>query len=400
MSGIKAIQSFVNFGTPNSTFPLNKDYAYIAKLSSLLLKEHYGEVTLYTNKYHKSAFELMNFPYEYDTNVLSKEKAKIFSEVKLQAFAAQDKPYIHFDLDTIVGTKLDIYSKTSPFIFSHPDKNRIGFRKDGKIKGGKKHKVLHSFLNDRWFHDIFSTYFKYLWTLKLPKDWPTHLIFPELIPNMNIVGVKDPTTFNKAVEKALWIANNNRDKLTDWESACFIEQLVIPLYLSFISPEYREAQKAHKNKIGIDSFLLANYELNEVPSINLKGDYDESIYHTTPLKFPYKYINNYSCSECSDFHKREYEINSDEDLVKILDLKDYKLTHIGGFNKSVIIYQVMVLYTLKKYFGDDAILDVTKAYLGKRKKARLSPGEAEYERLTGDYLFTDFYGFPRKKLLL
>ena len=36
-----------------------------------------------------------------------------------------------------------------------------------------------------------------------------------------------------------------------------------------------------------------------------------------------KYINNYSCSECSDFHKREYEINSDEDLVKILDLKGF-----------------------------------------------------------------------------
>lgn len=400
MSKVKVIQSFVNYGDPSSTNPINKEYAYIAKLSSLLLKEHYGKVTLYTNEKHKSAFELMNFPYEYNTKVLSKEKAKIFSEVKLRTFAAQDKPYIHFDLDTIVGTKLDIYNKTSPFIFSHPDKNRMGFRKEGKIKGGKKDKVLYSFLQDRWFHDIFNTYFKYLWRLKLPNDWPTHLIFPELIPNMNIVGVKDTTVFNKAVEKALWIADNNRDHLTDWESACFIEQLVIPLYLSFLSPEYRQAQIAHKNKVGKDSFLLGRHEINEIPQINLKGNFDERIYWTEPLKFPYNYITQYSCSECSDFHKEEFTINSDEDLVKLLDLKDYKVTHIGGFNKSVIFYQVMVLYTLKKYFGAEAILDVTKAYLGKNKKARLSVSEAEYERLTGDYLFTDFYGFPRKKLLL
>ena len=78
MSKVKVIQSFVNYGNPSSTNPINKEYAYIAKLSSLLLKEHYGKVTLYTNEKHKSAFELMNFPYEYNTKVLSKEKAKIF----------------------------------------------------------------------------------------------------------------------------------------------------------------------------------------------------------------------------------------------------------------------------------------------------------------------------------
>ena len=38
MSKVKVIQSFVNYGNPSSTNPINKEYAYIAKLSSLLLK--------------------------------------------------------------------------------------------------------------------------------------------------------------------------------------------------------------------------------------------------------------------------------------------------------------------------------------------------------------------------
>ncbi len=399
MKQVNIIQSFINYKDPKVAMPINKSYAYIAKLSSLLLKKHYGKVTLYTNKHHKAAFELMKFPYEYDIETLAEEKALIFSEVKLQAFLAQDNPFIHFDLDTIVGTKLDIYDKTSPFLFSHPDKNRIGFRKDGYIKGGKKHKALHRFLQDRWFHDIFSTYLKYLYTLKLPPKFPTDLIFPELIPNMNIVGVKDTETFKLAVEKAIWIANNNRDVLTDWNSACFIEQLVVPLYLSEYSPEYREAQIAHKDKKGKDSFLLARHELIEVPEIDTIN-FEEKMYCEEPLKYPFTFINNYSCNECYDFHKVKYNITSDEDLCSILDLTKHKLAHIGGFNKDVLMYQAMTIYTLKKYFGDDAVLDVTKAYLGKNKKAKLSLGEAEYERLTGDYLFTDYYGFSRKKLLL
>lgn len=400
MTKVKAIQSFVNYSNPDARLPIDKNYAYITKLSSLLLQEHYGEVTLYTNEKHLEGFQKMNLPYKYDTELLSEERAKIFSEVKLRTFLAQDKPFIHFDLDSIVGKKIDLYSKTTPFLFSHPDKNKTGFRKEGIVKKGPKSKVLNKLLQDEWFHDIFNTYLKYLWLLKLPEDWPNHLIIPEFIPNMNIVGVKDNETFNKAVQKGIWIAENNRQHLTDWESACFIEQLVIPLYLAYLSPEYQKAQQAHKEGIGIDSFLLTPNEAIEVPQIRLKGDTPQSVYSEQLLKYPFEIINNYSCSECLDFHKRELTIESDESLANVLDLTKYSFAHIGGFNKNVPMYQAMTIYTLNKYFGEEAVLDITKVYTSNTKSPKLSPGELAYEQLTGHKLFTNFFNSTRKKSII
>ena len=397
---VKAIQSFVRYQEPDNRVPIDKNYAYIAKLSSLLLKKHYGEVTLYTNEAHKKAFQKMNFPYKYDTEVLSKEKSAIFSEPKLQTFLAQDKPYIHFDLDTIVGDKIDLYSKTTPFLFSHPDQNKTGFREEGKIKEKRKSKVVHKLLQDLWFHKLFSSYLKFLYILKLPNDWPADLIIPEYIPNMNIVGVKDTELFNKAVHKALSIAENNRDHLNEWHAACFIEQLVIPLYLSALSPEYKKAQKAFKDNVGVDSFVLNRDEPFECTEIDINDNIPISQFTDKLLEYPFELVNNYSCTECLDFHKRKYTINSDEELAERLDLIKYRFVHIGGVCKSIPMYQAMTIFTLKKYFGVEAVLEVTKAYLGKAKAAKLTPGELAYEQLTGDRLFSDLYGFPRKKSLV
>ena len=63
---MKAIQTWIPYRNPNE-FILNKDEAYMIMLSSLLLKKHYGSVTLYTNDIQKKWFERIGFEYEYDT---------------------------------------------------------------------------------------------------------------------------------------------------------------------------------------------------------------------------------------------------------------------------------------------------------------------------------------------
>ena len=120
---MKVIQSWIPHKAPGK-FNLSKEEAYIIMLSSLLLKKHYGNVTLYTNKVQQYWFEKIGFEYDYNIDVLKNESAEMFAMPKLIAMKTLDEPFIHFDLDTLIFNKPNIDRK-SPYIFSHPDMNHL-----------------------------------------------------------------------------------------------------------------------------------------------------------------------------------------------------------------------------------------------------------------------------------
>ena len=100
MKKLKAIQSYVPFNAgldPDAC--MGKPYTYLAMLSGLQLKKHYGEVTLYTNNSMGEFFDRLNFPHTIDTS-LEGEGGEYFAMPKLKAFMKQDKPFVHFDLMT------------------------------------------------------------------------------------------------------------------------------------------------------------------------------------------------------------------------------------------------------------------------------------------------------------
>lgn len=399
---MKAIQSYIPFGSElDPTAELDKNYTYLALLSALQLKKLYGKVTLYTNEHMANFFKRLEFPYEYDTS-LQGEKAAYFAMPKMKAFMAQKEPFVHYDLDTLVFDKPRLEEMKSPFIFSHLDMPNDGFYKKDRVLPKKKHKAVSYLIQDRWFDNLMDSYLLAYYNCEvLPSDYPTHLINPNNIPNMNIIGVKDVKTFQKATSIAMKIATDNEHIFTNnWLASNFIEQLTIPLYLELFSKEYKSALVQHKQKNPVSSPIM--FSGDPFTCLGFPSD-DEKWYDTLP-EYPFSFQHYHKCNECFDWHKNTYPISSDKDLLAHSDLSKYKYAHIGGGNKAYQMWQSMVIYTLVKHYGEDRVLKVTDYFRAKAEKVnkryKLSPGEKLYERLTGDKLFSKKFRIKTKSSLL
>ena len=107
---MKPIQSFVPYQVADA--PPRKEMVYFSLLSSLLLKEQFGEVKLYTNESQLKYFEMFNFPYtEIDTKVLEGINPTVFSFPKMYAMRDMKESYIHFDMDSFLLKPIDFDSK-------------------------------------------------------------------------------------------------------------------------------------------------------------------------------------------------------------------------------------------------------------------------------------------------
>jgi hypothetical protein len=407
---MKVIQSYIpfnNHNNPNSI--ISKEYAYLALLSGLQLKKLYGRVTLYTNEYLAEHFAAMDFPHEYDLS-LNKEKAVYFATAKLKAFADQKEPFIHYDLDTLVFQKPDFSVKKSPFIFSHPDMPNHGYYKKDRVVPRKKHKAINALVQDVWFDNLMESYLlAYYNTSYLPEDYPIHLINPNNIPNMNIIGVKDWETFNKATNLAIEIADKNEKIFANnWLASNFIEQLTIPLYLELMSEEYRSALAGHKQ----GDPALSPFLFNGDPFTCLGFSSDDKN-HMDQVKnmpkYPFDFKHFYHCGECHDWHKKMIPITDDNDFIDQMDLTKHRFTHIGGTNKQFALWQAMIIHTLVKHYGEETILKVTNRYkmLGEKENnsnqyyhvGTYSHGEDLYEKLTGNKIFSQTSLKGKNKLL-
>lgn len=390
MTKVKAIQSFVPFNAGlNPEAVLGKPYTYLALLSSLQLEKLYGEVTLYTNNSIASFLKQMDFPYKYDTS-LEGETGIYFAMPKLKAFMKQTDPFVHFDLDTLVFNKPGLFERTSPYLFSHRDMPNHGFTKKDRRFPRKKHEAVSAMVSDVWFDNLVESYLLAYYNCQaLPEDYPTHLINPQNIPNMNYIGVKNVETFKKATAIAMDIADNNKKIFRyNWLASNFIEQLTIPLYLEFLDEDYRKALKATK---AIDS----PYSFSGDPFTCTGFPKDEPQWQDKIPEFPFSFKHHYQCGECSDWHNQIIEIKNKKDLTSNLDLSKYKYVHIGGGNKKYALWQAMIIHTLVENFGEEPVLKVTELYRVKDQdkniKLKFLPGEMLYEELTGNKLFTETY---------
>lgn len=396
MTEPKIIQSFVPFSAGhNPDTIITKNYAYLALLSCLQLKKLYGEVTLYTNKSMGKFFKDLDFPYVIDTS-LEGEQGAYFAMPKLKAFMKQDKPFFHFDLDTLVFNKPLFYEKSSPFLFSHRDMPNAGFTKEDRSVPKKKHKAVKHFVGDVWFQNLMESYLKAYYNCDwLPEDYPSHFIDPNNIPNMNLIGVKDVDTFKKATAAAMEIAEKNIDIFTrNWLASNFIEQLTIPLYCQMLSNKYGAALESRHGPITSPfTFSGDPFTCTGFP------EHDDRWQQTLP-PYPFKFKHYYQCGECGDHHSNIIDIDSKKDLINNLDLSKFRYTHIGGGNKEYALWQAMIIHTIVENFGTDLLFNITEYYrrIDEKKQItlRFSAGEILYEELTGNKLFTKTF---RKKII-
>lgn len=392
---IKAIQSFVPFNHvthPGTT--ISKNYTYVALLSALQLKKLYGEVTLYTNETMAEFFTAMDFPYIYDT-CLEGEHGAYFAMPKLRAFMLQKDPFVHFDLDSLVFQKPNIEDKKSPFIFSHPDMPNRGYTKEErKYKSRYKHKVIAEILQDPWFDNLAVSYFKQYWLAQgLPEDYPIHLFNPNNIPNMNIIGVKDVKTFQKATKRAMEIADKNVQLFNrEWLASNFIEQMTIPLYCELYSKQYKKALDDHLVKDPIGSPFT--FSGDPFTCGGMKGFDQAGLdgFKTSTVPFPFHFEHYYQCGECLDWHEKKHQIKSEDILKKHMDLSKFRFVHIGGGNKEYVLWQAMVIHTLVENYGEEVVLKVAEYFKILEEesniKGKISPGEQYYEHLTNNKLFS------------
>jgi len=400
---MKVVQSYIPFNSflqPEAI--IEKEYAYLALLSSLQLKKLYGNVTLYTSEKLANLFSSMDFPYEYNTSI-DGEKANYFAAAKLRTFMDQKEPFIHYDLDTLVFEKPDIDSKKSPFIFSHPDMPNNGFWKKDRVIPKLKHKAINALVQDVWFHNLMESYLlAYYNTSWLPDGYPSHLIDPNNIPNMNIIAVKDYKTFQAATKIAMEIADKNEKIFhNNWLASNFIEQLTIPLYLEAMSKEYRQALEDHKKKDPAGSPFMFEQDPFTVPALGTSEEEVNKQRLQIP-EFPFVFQNFYACGECLDWHKKVTEINTKEDLLKNINLSRVKYAHIGGANKVFALWQSMIIQTILEEYGEEVLFKVTEHYRKidalSNKSYQLSDGEKAYENLTGNPLFTKTFMNKKKSL--
>lgn len=400
---MRIVQSYIPFNShaqPEAI--IEKEYAYLALLSSLQLKKVYGNVTLYTSEKLADLFSKMDFPYEYNTSI-DGERATYFAAAKLRTFMDQSEPFIHYDLDTLVFEAPNLDVKTSPFIFSHPDMPNNGYWKKDRVLPRKKHKAINKLVQDVWFHNLMESYLlAYYNTQWLPEGYPTHYIDPNNIPNMNIIAVKDVDTFKKATDIAMQIADRNEKIFqNNWLASNFIEQMTIPLYLQSFSEEYRMALEDYKLNKTLGSPFMFEADPFTVPSLGTNEEDIQKQRLEVP-EYPFRFQNYYACGECVEWHKKDIIISSKEKLLENLNLSKIKYAHIGGANKVFALWQSMIIQTIIDNYGEDTLFKVTDHYRKidelSNKPYQLSDGEKAYENLTGNLIFSETYMNKKKSL--
>lgn len=311
---MKVIYSYVPSNSPHGV--LNITLATCLYLSVLKAKQFYEEIEIYTTPYIKDQLIKLGIPFtNIDTKLLLNENASTPSIPKLKTYQAQDKPFIHIDLDTILYQKV-LYNPNLPVTFAHPDFNLNG---DILFKG------LDSILK-AYFFPLNSGY--------LPNHYVENLI-PNNIPNMNIVAVTNPTLFSKAVTKSLDLYNKHKEYFDgEFYRFCTIEQLSIWMELLHLYPEYQDIASDR------ECFLH-----NKEPFILSKD--------VIPTKIS---INNYT--------KRSIKINSIKDIHKIKNDNFGGYLHLAGGNKDLPLIHTILVYKLVTEFGLPPIQMVIN-YFGK-----------------------------------
>lgn len=305
-------------------------------LSSLLAKEHYDSVTLYTNNIQKQFFVDMGFVYEYDTDILNEVDMEPWTIPKLLSCLSQNEPFIHIDLDTLLLKRINLEKYNSSYVFAHPDitDDDVTIPND-----------IESLFNNWNLSDFYKTYLYYFYKfrlheIQLENKIPISLCKIKQIPNMSVIAVKDNLdNFKTALQKTIdlyKILQNEFEKPNNQMSGGFLEQLCFTLYL--------------KNEIG-----------------NIDFDFLTTISKIRNVKLLQKKVFN-SQSNTLQFY------------------------HIGGANRN---NPNLISMVIDKIINDFGIEYITKIFDYYKKRVRetgnlitLTDGEKSYEKNNTSNIFT------------
>lgn len=369
---MKPIQSFVPYQVADA--PPRKEMVYFSLLSSLLLKEQFGEVKLYTNESQLKYFEMFNFPYtEIDTKVLEGINPTVFSFPKMYAMRDMKESYIHFDMDSFLLKPIDFDSKKDlPYYFAHPDFEL------NKIKLGKNwNKNLHKLTDDPTFKKFYNSYLRFYLEVLVglnptPKDFHISRMNVEHIPNYALVGVNYPEGMKEAIDKAFLVYEGIKEYCDRfWYSACFIEQFCITHYLR---DDLEFAKTFHEKDFYNTPFMFTG-------EMNLFGDASFK-----EIKFPATIHHKTFCNECYSEHVKTIRYNNPEHFSNKLPFDEYQFIHLTGNSKYYDYIQARIIATIVKRFGEHRVKNVYEKFL--RYDKGLSPGEKLYEKLSGNKLFS------------
>lgn len=376
---MKILHCYIPHKQPNAG--PKKELVYLALLSALYAKKHYGNISLFTNKAQEKFFKRLNLPYDEINTSLEGTNNTVYSFPKMTAMCSQNEPYAVIDMDTIILDKIDLDKKEVPYFFSHPDVTPVKY----SINGEPLVDDLFSHLSqEKLFLDYYKTYLKfYLEGLITPgrmysKDFHMDNMPSFYIPNYNVVGVNDPQGMKNAIEKMLDVYQVIKE-LADREyySACFLEQYCITHYLRLDNEKFR------------NSFLEKDWK--DTPFL-FKGEpwsmyYSEYDKITYPFEVEYHSINNIGHNKDVYInHKHKDIYNNEKDFLGKLNLSNYPFIHFCGNTKWYDYIQAMVIGEIVDNFGEDLVYRVCREY--QKAGVGISRGEMLYDKLSGRKIFT------------
>lgn len=373
---MKVVQSWIPYNSPDK-FTLEKTDAYMIMLSSLLLKKHYGSVTLYTNENQKEWFNKIGFEYEYNTKALEHEVGDVFSIPKLNIMKSISEPFIHFDLDTYVFDKPNLNRK-SPYIFSHPDIEFASTRLEKFMETPED--VLRSYD----FKLIYDTYLEFYLQNKTILDnidgFPDSEIKLKEIPNMNIIAVTgDLDVYKKTIDDCLAIYELLKPQFKEKRiHATFLEQFLISIYLKKNNSQYKKLVEDYGNgQIKVED---SPYLFSGIPVVIKNENLD---------KWPLEFINAQYCTKCKQEHKFTQSFETLDDLRNDFNYDFLSYYHLGG-DKPFPLVNALTINHIITHFGEDYVVKIHNFWKNLLKGNNyISLGEEMYEKISGNKIFSN-----------
>ncbi len=203
-----------NFGVGE----VSKSLLYQMTLSTILAKQFFKKMVLYTTNEIKDIVKEVGIPYDdIITEPFDGYSGGTFSIPKMITYSLQNEPFIHIDIDMFLydlRKKIDEYD----VIYAFKD---FPYGTNGDYETHK---------------GMYETYFKGTFEMRdnIPMDFKPYIDFIN-IPNMSIFGGNDYETISKSSKYCLSLYYDNKEHFdSNYYHACVIEQLFMSSAIDMI----------------------------------------------------------------------------------------------------------------------------------------------------------------------
>lgn len=410
-----------------------KELLYLQYLSAVLAKKHYGNISFYGDEESCKIVRDLGIPYdEINSSVLEGLDVTTWSVPKIKVYESIKEPFLHIDTDTLIFSKIDFNTYKSDFVFSHVDMDTPqGMGRDQLLKSLYQYyftNLGNEDLNKKTIEEITDLPFK-TFTQDTYNSFPkvflqgfgkkesffymnktyTKLFFDlcekinstifdnahfASIPNMNIVYVRNWETFSESCTSVLDHYDKNKREI-DKNSfgSCYIEQLMIHIYLRVLDKKYKKQSKRGDHVVFDNNPITQIDPHNNVASIDkVEFPFRLRVLNQSHLKC--ECCNNQvitSLSRFEDFYNTDEDdkfkiinIDSKDDVPKLFDEEFNGFLHVS-YLKWYDIFQAMIIDKLKNEVGNDVIIKIHNYYKEKYLNLDLpliSGGEKLYSEIS------------------